>query len=193
MAKRCKGTTRAGKPCSITSTCQLTNDSGRLVAGPLLRGGSYCSYHAQPFVSRPVQIERQLCVVLLDLESTGPDIAFDRIVEFAAIHCPSDARFEGGGFGMMVHIQADVLQQFGDCASSVHGISVEDISKPGPDFPVVWSAFLAWLEGLRNTTVVEDGTDSDDECPPPSAPYPEPQILLAGHNVHKREDMVSQS
>ena len=191
MAKRCKGTTRAGKQCSITSTSQFTNDRGRLVAGPLQRGGCYCSFHAQTFVTRPVQIDRQLCVVLLDLESTGPDIAFDRIVEFAAIHCPSDKRFLGGSFGMMVHVDADVLTQFGECASSVHGISVEEIAKPGPDFRVVWHMFTAWLEGLQNTTVVEDGTDSDDECPRPTRLYPEPQLLLAGHNARKANSFVS--
>ena len=124
-------------------------------------------------------------MVLLDLESTGPDIAFDRIVEFAAIHCPLDERFLGGKFGMMVHVDADVLTHFGDCASSVHGISVEEIARPGPDFPVVWRTFVAWLEGLQNTIVVDNYADSDDEFLELPRLYPEPQILLAGHNACK--------
>ena len=85
----------------------------------------------------------------------------------------------------MVHVDADVLTQFGDCASSVHGISVEEIAKPGPDFPAVWRTFTAWLEGLRNATVVEDCTDSEDECFEIPRLYSEPQVLLAGHNAFK--------
>ena len=55
MAKRCGGITRAGKPCSITSSSLLTNDSGRFAAEPLKRGGEYRLFHARPFQTRPCE------------------------------------------------------------------------------------------------------------------------------------------
>ncbi len=84
MAKRCRGTTRAGKPCSIAADCQLTNDSGRLVGEPLQRGGDYCLYHAKPFCTQPADAaDASAIVILLDLETTGVSVGCDRIVELA--------------------------------------------------------------------------------------------------------------
>ena len=74
MAGKCKGTTRAGKPCSITKGSALTNDSGRLAAEPLRRGGEFCLFHAKPFCTKPVEPDGRACVlVMLDLETTGVD------------------------------------------------------------------------------------------------------------------------
>ena len=87
MAKRCHGTTRAGKRCSITADSLLTNDGGRLVAEPLKRGGDSCLYHAKPFCTRAVDAtDASTVVILLDLETTGVAVGSDRIVEFAALH-----------------------------------------------------------------------------------------------------------
>ena len=36
---RCKGITRVGKHCSVTSSSNWIDDHGRLVAGPLQKGG----------------------------------------------------------------------------------------------------------------------------------------------------------
>ena len=46
---RCCGTTRKGARCSITASSGLTDDCGRLIASPLLHGGSFCRFHARPF------------------------------------------------------------------------------------------------------------------------------------------------
>ena len=139
IMKRCQGTTRAGKQCSITAASQLTNDYGRLVAAPLLKGGSFCLFHAKPFCTHPHPLERggDVMVVLLDLETTGVSTSLDRIVEFAATHCPRDSRFFGGSFSTIVHVASDVLESRGDAAAAVHGITNEEISR-GLPFPRVW-------------------------------------------------------
>ena len=101
MSKQCQGIARSGKRCSITSTSQLTNDSGRLAADPLRRGGDYCLFHAKPFCTKEIaeNADHQLVVILIDLESTGIDISQDRIVELAALHVPADPRFHGSFSG----------------------------------------------------------------------------------------------
>ena len=77
---RCHGKTRAGKTCSITSACTLTDDKGKLVALPLQRGGDYCALHAKPFLTRPSDVDasRAAILVFVDTETTGVDIARDR-------------------------------------------------------------------------------------------------------------------
>ena len=140
---RCHGVTRAGKPCSITSTCSLTDDRGRLVAEPLRRGGEYCVFHARPFCVRPVSLDesRAVILVLLDLETTGVDVARDRIVEIAAVHAPGDYRFVGGSFSTVVRVDPAILSERGGEAAVVHGISDEEIAL-GPDFVEAWRRFL---------------------------------------------------
>ena len=84
MARACAGLTRAGRPCSLTAASNLTDERGRAVTEPLRRGGAYCLFHAQPFCRRPVLNTGPLVVLFLDLETTGVDVARDRIVELAA-------------------------------------------------------------------------------------------------------------
>ena len=68
---RCSGITRKGTRCTITETSDMIDNSGRLVAQPLRRGGDYCALHAKPFVVRPATTEASLITVFLDLETTG--------------------------------------------------------------------------------------------------------------------------
>ena len=150
--KRCCGTTRAGKPCSIDTASKLTDDNGRLVAEPLRCGGRYCIFHAKPFVTRPAQNDRHCIVIFLDLESTGVDIFEDRVVEIAAVHAPQDPRLFGGSFSTTVKVDADLLKERGAAAAAVHGITNEEIAA-GPSFPEAWSRFLSWTETLLNNAV----------------------------------------
>ena len=185
MARRCCGTTRSGKQCSITSASTLVDDRGRLAAGLLKHGFDNCLYHAKPFETRPAAADdsRPCVLILLDLETTGTDIYSDRIVELAAAHAPMDPRFLGGGFSTVVRVDPNILEERGAQAALVHGISDAEIGT-GPDFCTAWRRFRAWVEDLLNTAVVEsDDSDDDDNPRPPRLPSVPPVLLIAGHNA----------
>ena len=116
MSHRCAGITRAGKQCSITGASTFVDDHGRLVAEPLRRGGNYCTFHAKPFCTTPVETERDCVVIILDLETTGVDITRDRIVEMAATRVPLDTRFLGECFSMIVKVDPMILDERGAAA-----------------------------------------------------------------------------
>ena len=92
---RCYGTTRKGLRCSITATSRLTDDGGRLIGAPLQRGGKYCRLHTRPFCKFPAEFDGPAVVLLLDLETTGVDVASDQIVELAAYHAPAERDLRG--------------------------------------------------------------------------------------------------
>ena len=181
---RCRGVTRAGKkPCSISANCTLTDDHGRSAAEPLRRGGAYCVFHAKPFNVRPAgaQDGKKAVLVFLDLETTGIDVARDRIVELAAMHAPDDDRFLGGSFCTVVCVEPQILEERGGEAAEVHGIGAAEIAQ-GPSFPEAWGRFLAWIDELLSITVA---SDAESEAEGPSQPRPPdepPYILLAAHN-----------
>ena len=50
---RCRGITRKGIRCSITSTSRLADDRGRMICAPLQHGCMYCRLHARPFCHIP--------------------------------------------------------------------------------------------------------------------------------------------
>jgi len=185
MARRCRGITRAGKPCSITTSSQLTNDSGRLAAEPLKRGGEYCLFHAKPFCANLCECSGKDCVlVLLDTETTGVDISRDRIVEIAAVHCPVDARFFGGSFSTVVCTDPTILVERGAAAAAVHGIPENEIAA-GPKFPEAWRRFLFWVESLLNNAVADADDSEDDDVQSTRLRPDAPTLLLAGHNAFK--------
>ena len=70
---RCRAITKANKQCSVTSKSNWTNDQGRLVAEPLLRGGAFCLLHSQPFCTKAIEIQDldRLLIFIVDLETTG--------------------------------------------------------------------------------------------------------------------------
>ena len=178
---RCSGTTRKGTRCTITSASDMNDNSGRPVAQPLRRGGDYCALHAKPFVVRPAATEASLVVVFLDLETTGVDVAQDRIVELAALHAPADHRLAGGSYSSTVRVDPQILKERGTEAAAVHGISDEELEL-GPNFVEAWGRFLQWTEDLLNASVQEVDPDTDED--EPRAPQLEemPVLLLAAHN-----------
>ena len=177
MASRCAGLTRKGSRCSITSTSLLADESGRLVAEPLQRGGAYCRFHARPFVTQSVGcFDGPALLFYLDLESTGVDVASDQIVELACCHAPSDPRASGAAFSTTVRASVE------DTAFHVHGIEAHEIAA-GPDFSVAWSRFLDFVANLRKVSVHEcsDSECDQEECPT-ILPSELPAVLMAAHN-----------
>ena len=99
----------------MTSKSNWTNDQGRLVAEPLLRGGEFCLLHSQLFCTEAVQIKDfdRLLIFILDLETTGVDISKDRIVEIAALQCHGDARMHCASFSTTVQVDPLILKERG--------------------------------------------------------------------------------
>ena len=177
MARQCCGVTRKGTRCSIASTSRLTDERGRLVAEPLLFGGTFCRFHAKPFVTQPAaDFSGPALVFFLDLETTGTDVASDEILELACCHAPSDPRASGAAFSTVVRASAE------DTAFHVHGIEPCEIAA-GPLFSEAWSRFLAFVENLQ-MVAVQDCSDSEcdqEECSTMLSSEP-PAVLMAAHN-----------
>ena len=76
---RCFGITREGVRCSITAISRLTDEGGRLLGAPLLHGGNYCRLHARPFSAFSADFVGTAEVLLLELETTGVDVAGGQI------------------------------------------------------------------------------------------------------------------
>ena len=159
----------------------MIDNSGRLVALPLRRGGEFCAIHAKPFVVRPAAPETSLVAVYLDLETTGTDVTQDRIVELAAVHAPADHRLAGGSYSSTICVDAQILKERGAEAAEVHGISADEITQ-GPDFAEAWARFLQWTDALLNTFIKEDGWDTDEDEPLAPQLAELPVLLLAAHN-----------
>ena len=160
----------------------MTDDGGRLVSQPLRCGGGYCVLHAKPFVVRPAPLDEAAAVVVfLDLESTGVDVARDRIVELAATQAPADPRLAGSSYSTVVCVDPMILKERGSDAAAVHGITDEEISL-APSFVEAWARFVRWTEDLLNIAVVDIDMDTDDD--EPRAPQLEetPVLLMAAHN-----------
>ena len=178
---RCNGITRKGTRCTITSASEMIDNSGRLCALPLRRGGEFCAIHAKPFMVRPKKSETSLVVVYLDLETTGVDVAQDRIVELAALHAPADHRLAGGSYASTICVDPQILEERGAEAAEVHGISDNEIAQ-GPDFAEAWARFLQWTDALLNASVKEDDWDTDEDEPRAPELTKLPVLLLAAHN-----------
>ena len=163
----------------------MTDDCGRLVSQPLRCGGDYCALHAKPFVVRPAPLdEAAVVVIILDLESTGLDVARDRIVELAATHALADPRLAGSSYSTVVRVDPQILKERGAKAAAVHGISEEEIAL-APSFVEAWACFLLWTEHLLNTAVagpLEIDTDTDDDEPRGPQLEQTPFLLMAAHN-----------
>ena len=122
---QCAGVTRAGRRCSITSTCKLTDAvTGRLAAAPLMRGGAYCLFHAQVLCTRSADVGDGI-LVYLDLEATGLDIASADIVEIGVI-----AGDSGAVFSTVVRPETPPPE-----GPTVHGIDNAELAE-GPSFPI---------------------------------------------------------
>ena len=176
---RCCGTTRKGARCSITASSGLTDNCGRLIASPLLHGGSFCRFHARPFCALPAEhlVGSAAVVLLLDLETTGVDVANDQIVELAAYHAPKERHVRGAAFSTVVKPSVE------DSAGHIHGIGPNELSQ-GLPFGVAWSRFLDFVVGLQRVSIASaDHSDSEDDGTSMVVlPFDAPTVVLVGHN-----------
>ena len=177
---RCKGITRVGKRCSVTSSSGWADDHGRLVAGPLQKGGELCLFHAKPFCTKPTRLDHidQIVVFMLDLETTGVDIVNDYIVEIAAVHAHGDIRMKGEAFSTTVCADPDVVRSRGKEAFKVHGITDEEIQQ-GPTFKEAWTRFLKWVDDVANNATKD--SDSEDTMGIPML-IEDPIVVMVAHN-----------
>ena len=184
MARKCCGVTRAGRTCSITSASTLTDNRGRSVGSPLVRGGDYCIFHARPFCSHPVKnLTEPFVSLFLDLEASGTDPVNDRILELSAVQCLSGNI--GASFSTVVCVDDEILSTpTAQQAAEVHGIPPDEIGA-SPRFAECWQRFLSFIHALLNDAIHEDISDSSDEDATPVLPRPperQPTLVLAAHN-----------
>ena len=102
-------------------------------------------------------------------------------MELAAVHAPENHRYLGGCFSSLVRVDQSILTERGQEAAKVHGIADAEIAE-APDFRIVWSRFMFWVEDLLEMAVADE-TDSENEEPRQTQLLPEPPLLLlGGHN-----------
>jgi len=179
---RCKGITKTGKQCQVTDSSSWVDDSGRLVAAPLCRGGDFCAFHAKPFCVKPILLDNfeSMVVFILDLETTGIDIVQDRVVEIAATRAHWDVRMNSECFATTVRVDQNILLTRGLDAFKVHGITNEEIAA-GPTFEQAWIRFVAWVVDVTNNATAFAESDSDDEMSLPMI-LEEPIVVMVAHN-----------
>ena len=164
--------------------------NGKLVAGPLLRGSRYCSFHAKPFVYTPAVTSKPLVLILIDCETTGTDISQCRIVELAATQAFDHTGLPGASFAQVVRVDDEILRTPSAlAASAVHGISDDEILA-SPPFVTVWERFLEFVDSLLNNCV-RDNDDSDNEPGLPQIPDEPPTLLAAAHNGYVDMEMCA--
>jgi len=155
----------------------MKDELGRDVAEPLRRGGNHCMFHARPFCTIPAEDFTGAAIILmLDLETSGLDVTRNLVVEIAACEAPSHPAALGASFATVV------AGASGD-ASAVHGISLEEIAQ-GPRFSEAWSRFVAFADGLIDSSLQEESSESEDDGSPrpPRPPSEPPDILIVAHN-----------
>lgn len=189
VAMRCVGVTRAGRRCTLTADSNLRDDAGRLVAGPLRRGGPFCVFHAMPCqtIAAAPPGDSIVLVFFLDLETTGIDVGLDRVVEIAATQAVGSSETVGVSFATTVHVERSIFEARGMEAIKVHGISAEE-SAQSPSFPEAWSRFVAFVADIINMTLEVSSSSSGEEATgdagrrearPAERP---PSVLVAAHN-----------
>ena len=178
--RQCRGTTRRGVRCSISSANKFTssNNDQRDLAMPLRRGCDYCLVHLSVLVTEKSMCEETL-IFYLDFETSGLDIFTDHIVEFG------------------------VLCDSGECFSTVccppkltpgphvHGIANEELLA-GPTFKEAFERMMNFVNGLCLTSVPSESSSDDNSEGLPSHDLrvtsfrdPAPDVLIVAHNGRK--------
>ena len=86
----------------------MKDERGRDVALPLRRGGDRCIFHARPFNCCPVKdFNGPLVTLFIDLETSGTDVANDRILELSAVQALPGST--GASFSTVVRVDTELL------------------------------------------------------------------------------------
>ena len=170
LAQQCKGTTRRGNRCSLTSAKPFLDSDGKDVTLPLKLGCDYCLMHLPLLVTTPRSVVGAL-VLYIDFETSGLDVLSDHIVEIGLLS------EHGQCFSTVV--RPPVLKP----GPHVHGIDNEELSQ-GPWF---CDAFARMLDFVRHLQLIdmEASDTSEDELPTARFKHPAPEILLVAHNGRK--------
>ena len=118
----------------------------------------------------------------MDLETTGADIAKDRIVEIAAVHAHGDIQMNCESFSTTVRVDPDILKDRGSEAFAMHGITKREI-KEGATFEQTWTRFLKWINVVMNRVRKYD-SEPDDDTGLPTLLH-DPVMVLAVHNGNR--------
>ena len=169
-AQQCKGTTRRGNRCSITSAKPFFDSDGKDMTLPLQLGCDYCLMHLPLLVATSRRVVDTL-VLYIDFETSGLDVLSDHIVEIGVLS------EQGQCFSTVV--RPPVLKP----GPHVHGIDNEELSQ-GPCFREAFTRMVEFVQNLQ-MIAMETGESSDDELPTARFKQPASEIMLVAHNGRK--------
>ena len=175
LPKRCAGTTRNGRRCSIESTSNLCGEDGKLLAGPLKDGADCCRVHLDIFCASALAVPdpEPPLLFFIDFETTGLDVTKDQIVEFGVVS------IHGAVFSTVVKPE----KASDPAATMVHGIPNEELQN-GPDFRVAFIRFIEYVEKCTRNYALELATRAADEdsLSQSSLEDIEPRVWMIAHN-----------
>ena len=170
IADQCKGTTRRGQRCSLTSTKPFLDVDGKDVTLPLKLGCGYCLMHLPMLVATPRRVTDAL-MFYMDFETSGLDVLNDHIVEIGLLsekgHCFSTV------------VRPPELKP----GPHVHGIDNHELCQ-GPSFR---EAFIRMVDFVQHLQVIDmqASESSEDELPTARFAHPIPEVVLIAHNGRK--------
>ena len=170
IACQCKGTTRRGHRCSLTSAKPFLDVDGKDVTLPLKLGCGYCLMHLPMLVATPRRVTDAL-MFYMDFETSGLDVLNDHIVEIGLLsekgHCFSTV------------VRPPELKP----GPHVHGIDNDELCQ-GPLFREAFGRMIDFVQNLQ-VIDMETSESSEDELPPARFTSPSPRVLLVAHNGRK--------
>ena len=170
LAAQCKGITRRGSRCSLSSAKRFIDSNGQDITQPLRSGCDYCLMHLPLLVTTPRSVASVL-VLYIDFETSGLDVMTDHIVEIGLLS-------EGGQCFSTV-IRPPNLKP----GPHVHGIDNEELCQ-GPCFHQAFARMIDFVQHLQ-VVDIETSESSEDELKAACFKHPDPEILLVAHNGRK--------
>ena len=175
LPKRCAGTTRNGRRCSIESTSNLCGEDGKLLAGPLKDGADCCRVHLDIFCASALAVPdpEPPLLFFIDFETTGLSVTHHQIVEFGVISA------HGAVFSTVVKPET----ASDPAAAAVYGIPDDELQN-GPSFCVAFLRFVEFVDKCTRNYALELATRGADEdsLTQSSLGDVEPRLWMIAHN-----------